>query len=303
MYQKHLSDFLEELKVRKKRSPRTVEAYRRDLAPWLQFLDRQQKVLPQSCKNDPLFLRLYLQQRMDEKVSNRSLARFLCALSGFQKYVAAKSRSREQLFRIPKIKYASKLPTFVPQSQAAHLFEGVKATPSDDYLHWRDYLMVALLYVTGLRREEISRVKTGDIDISRGLITTVGKGNKQRIVPVGDTTLSELREYLVKRGDHCALTGSQSPMLLLNRNGSALSLRSIDRRVKQFAKGAGMSFTPHTLRHSFATHLLENGADLMLIKEILGHASLSTTQKYTHVTAEAMKRVYQTSHPRSGLKK
>ncbi len=304
MFQKHLNGFLEDLTTKKKRSSRTVEAYRRDLTPWFQFLEQQHGLLPGSIKNDPLFLRLYLQRRMDERVSNRSLARFLCALSGFQKFVAAKTRSREYLFKIPKIKYTSKLPAFVSQHQAAHLFEGAKGSADNDgYIQWRDYIMVALLYVTGLRREELSRVKVSDIDSARGLITTVGKGNKQRVVPVGETTLEELKGYLEKRASYSVLTGSQSPMLLLNRDGSALSIRSIDRRVKQFAQGVGMTFTPHTLRHSFATHLLENGADLMLIKEILGHASLSTTQKYTHVTAEAMKRVYQTAHPRSGLKK
>jgi site-specific recombinase XerD len=131
----------------------------------------------------------------------------------------------------------------------------------------------------------------------------VGKGNKERVVPLGDTTKADLVNYLAKREAFVEESGGVSPSLFLNRNGERLSVRSIDRLVKKFGQAQGVDLTPHALRHSLATHLLENGANLMLIKEILGHASLSTTQKYTHVTAEAMKRVYRDAHPRSGSKK
>jgi len=121
-------------------------------------------------------------------------------------------------------------------------------------------------------------------------------------VPVGDQTFDDLKAYLGVREHFLREKGTTTDHLLLNRYGRPLSVRSIDRVVRAFGRRRGMEFTPHTLRHSFATHLLENGADLMLIKEILGHASLSTTQKYTHVTAEAMKKVYRKAHPRSGAK-
>jgi integrase/recombinase XerD len=163
-------------------------------------------------------------------------------------------------------------------------------------------MMVVFLYVTGLRREELSKLTLADIDLNRGLATTIGKGNKERVVPVGDSTVNDLKDYLSVRETHAGQTQSVDKHLFLNMQGKPLTVRSIDRLVRQFSKTHGMSFTPHTLRHSFATHMLENGADLVLIKEILGHASLSTTQKYTHVTAESMKRVYQKAHPRSGAK-
>jgi site-specific recombinase XerD len=153
-----------------------------------------------------------------------------------------------------------------------------------------------------LRREELGKLTLADLDIGRGLATTIGKGNKQRVVPVGDSTVPDLRHYLKIREEFAQGKQSREQHLFLNKAGRPLTVRSIDRLVKQFSKKHGMSFTPHTLRHSFATHMLENGADLVLIKEILGHASLSTTQKYTHVTAESMKRVYQKAHPRSGAK-
>ncbi|PWB69235.1 tyrosine recombinase XerD, partial [candidate division GN15 bacterium] len=245
----------------------------------------------------------YLRQRSAQGVANRSLARFLSALSGFQKYMANAKEFRQCLFKLPRIKYSGKLPAFVPQGEAKKIFEPAAARPEQSkYAYWRDYMMVVLLYVTGLRREELAGLTLADLDLARGLATTIGKGNKERVVPVGDSTVSELNDYMKVRDSFARETDSASTHLFLNKAGKPLTVRSVDRLVKQFAQAQGMSFTPHTLRHSFATHMLENGADLVLIKEILGHASLSTTQKYTHVTAESMKRVYQKAHPRSGAK-
>ena len=158
------------------------------------------------------------------------------------------------------------------------------------------------MYVTGIRREELAAISLSDIDQKRGLITVLGKGNKVRQVPIGDKTLEDLRPYLDARAAFASLKESQTNALFLNRSGERLSIRSVDRLVGKFARSEGIEFTPHTLRHSFATHLLENGADLMLIKEILGHSSLSTTQKYTAVSVEQLRRVYDDAHPRSGAR-
>lgn len=298
-----LNNFLDHLANDLGRARHTVEAYRRDLSRWLDFLEEQQHRAPSAKPNDPLFLRLYLRQRADEGVSNRSLARFLSALSTFQKHLAAQRGSEKHLFEIPRMRYQADLPSFVPQREAVNLTD--RDTPiegRDEYLVFRDYLMVVLLYATGMRREELGGIDLPDIDMRGGMISVLGKGNKRRLVPVGENTLGELGRYLDKRRDFAARTNSATPALLLNRDGGRLSLRSIDRRVRRFAKARGVDLTPHALRHSFATHLLENGADLMLIKEILGHASLSTTQKYTHVTAETMKKTFRKAHPRSGYK-
>jgi len=236
-------------------------------------------------------------------VSNRSLARFLSALSGFQRYLSRDSDNKQCLFKLPRIKYSGKLPAFVPQGEVRRLFDPVTIQPDKGkYAYWRDYMMVVLLYVTGLRREELAKLTLANLDLERGLATTIGKGNKERVVPVGDSTVAELKDYLKVREAFSQQMLGSATQLFLNKFGKPLTVRSIDRLVKQFSKTQGMSFTPHTLRHSFATHMLENGANLVLIKEILGHASLSTTQKYTHVTAESMKRVYRKAHPRSGAK-
>ncbi len=301
MLEKALEGFLKDLVETRHRSPRTVEAYRRDLKPWTDFLAEQYAALPGTPRNDPLLLRLYLRQRSEAGVSNRTLARFLSALSSFQRYLVTVPDGRSYLFKLPRIKFTRKLPGFLPQREAARLFEhGGVRTDKNSYGYWRDYLMIALLYVTGLRREELAGLEMGDVDMIRGMLRVVGKGNKERIVPIGEKTMADLREYLKRREDFMAEKEVKNAAMFLNRSGGALSVRSVDRLVKKFGHAEGLDFTPHTLRHSFATHMLENGADLMLIKEILGHASLSTTQKYTHVTAGTMKKVYQSAHPRSG---
>jgi site-specific recombinase XerD len=299
-----LGKYIKSLEKDARYAARTAEAYERDLTPWLEFLQSQWEQFPSAAKNDPLFLRMYLRSRSERNVSNRSLARFLSALSSFQRFLSQKPDTKKYVFKLPTMKYRTRIPDFVPQAELGRLFE--HSNPRDEkrqYGYWRDYIMVALLYATGIRREELAGIKLSDIDLAAGTIAVLGKGNKVRVVPVGETTVKDLRKYLPFREKFAAERQTGSGNLLLNRRGDSLSVRAVDRIVKKFALGAGVTITPHTLRHSFATHLLENGADLMLIKEILGHSSLSTTQKYTHITAESMKKAYRLSHPRSGSKK
>ncbi len=303
MLQKALDEYLEDLAQQKRRATRTVEAYRRDLQPWIEFLTKQLEQLPSSRKNDPLLLRVYLRQRSEQGVSRRSLSRFLSALSGFQKHLAVKSQYKPYLFPIPKMKYTAAIPRFMSQDEGARLSAATDSdTHQSNYIRYRDYLMVMLLYATGIRREELAGITLPDIDHRQQMITVKGKGNKVRVVPLGQNTHADLMGYLPVRDSYLTVKGVATDRLLLNRLGQPLSVRSIDRRVRKYGLARGMDLTPHALRHSFATHLLENGADMMLIKEILGHASLSTTQKYTHVTAETMRQTYQKAHPRSGAK-
>lgn len=299
-----LKKFLSELSTTHGRSTHTVEAYRRDLTPWAAFLESQYTRQPMSPKNDPLFLRLYLRERSEQKSSNRSIARFLSALSTFQKFLASQRGGESYIFKLPRIKFSGKLPSFVPQAEAVKLFDDQPAPTADTrFGWWRDYVMVGLLYVTGIRRAELTSLSISQLDLARGLISVVGKGNKPRVVPLGEQMTSEVRDYLKVRAELLDKSKLSHDRLFLNQRGTPLTVRSVDRLVKAFGKKNGISFTPHTLRHSFATHMLENGADLVLIKEILGHSSLSTTQKYTHVTAETMKAAYRKAHPRSGFDK
>jgi len=303
MLKKELKKYLEVLANQKRYSIHTIAAYKRDLQPWVEHLEKQYEALPNSQKNDPLYLRVYLRARSENKVSNRSLARFLSALSGFQKYLNTKPGGKNYIFKIPDIKYAQKIPSFVTQKESRQMLD--PATTDQDtksYFYLRDFLIVAMLYATGIRREELTKIKLSDIDLRHGTVIITGKGNKVRMVPLGEETLKDLNHYLMIRKDYINKKQSASDSLFLNKYGSSISPRSIDRLVKKFGRSKGLDFTPHTLRHSFATQLLEDGADLMRIKEILGHASVSTTQKYTHVTAETMKKAYKSAHPRSGQK-
>ncbi len=299
-----LEKYLKMLYQEKRCAPRTIEAYKRDLLPWVEFLESKYRELPGTAKNDPLFLRLYLRRRSEAGVTNRSLARFLSALSGFQRFLAARSGNKQYIFKLPTMKYRSGIPNFVPQREIRRLFDHSSVRGDKRrYFYWRDYIMIALLYATGIRREELANIKLSDIDLTGGTVTVLGKGNKVRVVPIGDATVSEIDQFLKIRQDFCDEKAARSPFLFLNKQAEPLTVRSVDRLVKKFAASVGLDVTPHTLRHSFATHLLENGADLLLIKEILGHSSLSTTQKYTHITAESMKKAYKIAHPRSGSKK
>lgn len=301
MLKKELGKYIDVLANQKGYSSHTIAAYERDLQPWVVYLDKQYESLPNSTKNDPIYLRVYLRTRSEAKVSNRSLARFLSALSGFQKFLSSTPKGKKYIFKLPNIKYAQKIPSFVTQKESKQML-GHVTTEQDtkSYFYIRDFLIVALLYATGIRREELKKIKLSDIDRKHGTITVTGKGNKVRLVPLGEETLKDLNHYLKIRNDFISEKQTETDSLFLNKFGNTLSARSIDRLVKKFGRSKGLDFTPHTLRHSFATHLLENGADLILIKEILGHASLSTTQKYTHVTAETMKKAYKNAHPRSG---
>ena len=299
-----LDRFLADLMETKGRAAKTVEAYRRDLKPWVAFLQEQHRKFPSAERNDPLYLRLYLRQRSGEGISNRSLARFLSALSTFQKYLAGRSGFGDCLFKLPTMRFRRNVPRFVSQSEAVSLVEPETAgSRREAFLMHRDFVMIALLYATGMRREELARLNLDQIDLGRGLLSVHGKGNKVRSVPVGEATREDLGAYLRRREAFLEGKGKSGRAVFVNRFGDRLSVRSIDRTVRSFGRRAGLELTPHMLRHSFATHLLENGADLMLIKEILGHASLSTTQKYTHVTTKTMKAAYRKAHPRSGSDK
>jgi integrase/recombinase XerC len=171
------------------------------------------------------------------------------------------------------------------------------------YLPWRDSAILEVLYSTGMRVNELVQMRARDIDLLSGFVKVLGKGNKERYCPLGGPAASALQSNLDERGAFLRGIGcvGQSDGIFLNLNGGPISARSIERMMKNYLAFCGLehSFSPHTLRHSFATHLLDNGADLRSVQELLGHASLSTTQIYTHVSIERLKEVYEQAHPRS----
>jgi site-specific recombinase XerD len=278
-------------------APHTKSAYVRDVAPWVAHLQDNAKGLSGA---DPVILRTFLAKRRREGVSPRSLARFLSALRHFQTFLKETRAPARYIFSITRLKFSEKLPDGLSVAEARTLVAPPEQT---DFLALRDYLLSLILYVTGLRRQEVASLKLRDIERSREIAEVKGKGSKVRFVPLTEAVKGVMGEYIVARRrflDSRKESSGDEGWLLVNNRGTALSTRSIDRIILKLGRQRlGRRVTPHMLRHSFATHLLDAGADLMAIKELLGHSSLATTQKYTKVSSARLKEVYQKAHPRA----
>ncbi len=287
-------------------SPHTKSAYLRDIAPWVKHL---QENLGGFKNSDPVILRTYLGQRRREGISARSLARFLSSLRHFQSFLKDNGAPKRFIFSITRLKFSEKLPEGLSVSEARALVAPPEfsaqsqSRPQSDFLALRDYLLSLILYLTGLRRQEVASLKLRDIERGREIAEVKGKGNKVRFVPLTEAVKGVMGEYIVARRrylDSKKESAFDEGWLLVNNRGESLSTRSIDRIILKLGRERlGRRVTPHMLRHSFATHLLDAGADLMAIKELLGHSSLATTQKYTKVSSARLKEVYQKAHPRA----
>lgn len=277
--------FLKHLKNERNYSGHTISNYGRDL-----------KFLSAFLKNktiDRLAAREYLLELEKKKYSRRSIARKLSAARSFFRYLIREKKTKVNPFQnllTPKL--PKKLPNFLYPEEMKNLLEAVD--------NKRDLSILELLYGTGMRVTEISRMNLGDLDLDENEIRVFGKGSKERIVLFGSRAKKALEEYL-KNVRSSLLKGMKTNAFFIGRRGSRLTTRHIERIIRFYARKAGIQkkVSPHTLRHSFATHLLEGGADLRMVQELLGHVSLSTTQVYTHVTRERLKQVYDLAHPRA----
>lgn len=296
MLTKALNDYLKYLSEKRRLSAGSIATYRRGLSRWVDFLKEGYRSNPPDPKINSILLRKYMAKRRQESVSVRTLAGFISALAGFQRFLVRDKKFNKYLCKLSALKFTEKIPDFLSQKEAAELFEYIRR---DNYPAWRDYIMVSLFYLSGIRRAEMAGLKVNDIDFGRHLISVTGKGNKQRIVPWGDALLADLTYYIDLRKTFINGKSNHRGHLFLNYRGEPLSVRSVDRVVGRYCSRLGKRVTPHMLRHSFATHMLENGADILGIKELLGHSSLATTQKYTHITTEQLKAVYDKAHPRA----
>ncbi len=291
----YLDLFLNYLTVERGLARNTLDAYGRDLARYLDFLEKTGTASPESV-SPPLILR-YLAQLRDDGLAPRSRARALVALRMFHKFLLAEgyaSRNPTTLVEAPKS--LSGLPHTLSPAEVERLL----AVPlGDGSLDVRDRAMLEVLYATGLRVSELVGLKLTDLQLDVGYLTAFGKRSKQRIVPLGDAAIEQLRSYLVC-GRPLLERGAAGGVLFLNRSGQGLTRQGFWKIIKRRARqaGIGKKITPHTLRHSFATHLLENGADLRAVQTMLGHADISTTQIYTHVTRDRLRRLHEQHHPR-----
>lgn len=294
--------FLEYLRVERGLSEHTIRAYASDLA---QFADHLQHAA-QLDDPDPATLTLknlrgFVAARFDENEST-SLARKISTLRSFWKFLVKKryvDTNPAELLAAPKT--STPLRNFFTVDEVFHLLD---RHAGEEVLGVRDMAMWELGYATGLRVSELVSLNLADIDLKEGWVRTIGKGNKERIVPLGQKARAALQRYIVRR--HELVDGSTPEgAIFLNHRGGRLTTRSVRRLLKEHLVRAGLdtSITPHGLRHSFATHLLDSGADLRSIQEMMGHASLTTTQRYTHVSIDRLMQVYDAAHPRARASK
>jgi len=290
-----LDHFLNYLTVERGLSSNTLDAYGRDLARYLDFLEKEGIAHPDVVS--PSLVLRFLSRLKEAGLSARSRARALVSLRMFHKFLLAeKLATVNPTSRIEAPRSMQGLPHTLSPVEVERL---LAAPVGEEAFASRDRAMLELLYATGLRVSELVGLKLEDLQLEVGYLFAFGKGSKRRIVPMGETAIFELRRYL-GAGRPFFERDPASPHLFLNRAGKGLTRQGFWKIIKRRARqaGIGKNITPHTLRHSFATHLLENGADLRAVQTMLGHADISTTQIYTHVTRERLRKIHEQFHPR-----
>lgn len=293
--QRHIDKFINYLKVEKNASGHTLANYSIDLRSFGQFLgDRE------IASVDNLFLRRFLAEMRGKNYSKRTIARKLAALRSFFKFLYREGHiPTNPITAVSTPKLDKKLPKFLDVEKMARLIQSpAEDTPSG----LRDRAILETLYSTGIRVSELVGLDLDDIDFISGVVKVFGKGSKERMVPIGDQAMRAIRRYVDKRSRPAAKRRAEGEKaVFLNRQGRRLTDRSVRRIVDKYIRACSIEekISPHSLRHSFATHLLDRGADLRSVQELLGHMNLSTTQIYTHVTMERLKAVYDKAHPRA----
>ena len=294
----HLVDaFLDYLTVERGLAENTRAAYCTDLAQFIEFIQR--RGIDQMNRVQRQHITDFLMDRRKHDVSARSLARQLSALRMFCRFLV-----REKLLADDPTQSVDspRLWRTIPNALTYDEVERLLAAPATrTRLGLRDKAMLEFMYATGLRVSEVAKISLSDVNFEAGFLRIVGKGSKERIVPVGKQAAACIRRYLQEARTSLARRGQRGEIFLSTRGGP-LNRKTIWHLVKKYASTAGITkhITPHTLRHSFATHLLDNGADLRVIQEMLGHADISTTQVYTHVDQRRLKETHYRFHPRSG---
>jgi integrase/recombinase XerC len=293
----HVTDFLKHLEVARAASKHTLKAYAQDLSIFATWLEPQGVSL---LEVSHLHIRSFLGQQSVELAAT-TRARRLAGLKSFYKYlVRRKVLEVSPARRVKTPKLPQRLPRAVPVDEAFALME---APDSSRLLELRDKAMLEILYGAGLRVSELCGLSLGDVDGAERTVKVLGKGNKERLVPLHQGAIDALDAWLTRRGELLAKPRpNQDPRaLFLNYRGGRLSTRSMEKHLDKYVARLGLKrdLSPHSLRHSFATHLLASGADIRSIQELLGHASLSTTQRYTAVSFEQLQKVYDDAHPRA----
>jgi integrase/recombinase XerD len=290
-----IRQFLDYARVEKGLAANSIESYRRDLREFDAYLQRAQKSLRETGRED---IRGFLASLYQRGLTARSVARHLISLRNLFQFLLEERAIRSDPtaeVQLPRI--GTDLPHFLSLEEVDRLLAAPDLSTSAGL---RDKAMLELLYATGMRVSELVNLPCAGLDASLGIVRCLGKGNKERLIPVGKSALRAVDAYLREGRAHFS-KGRASPYLFLNPRGGALTRVGFWKILRRYGERAGVTIglTPHALRHSFATHLLERGADLRSVQMMLGHSSISTTQIYTHVLNERLKQIYQTHHPRA----
>jgi integrase/recombinase XerC len=294
--QHYLDSFISYLSKEKRYSKHTVNAYRKDIEQFNSFLSTQMEVVDLFfIKN--IHVRSWIVTMVEDGIANRSINRKIVTLRNFYKFLRKSNiELRNPCDKIQALKTPKRLPSFVQEKDLRNTFELIVQDTSDPF-QWRDYVIVELLYNTGLRRSELINLQKSDISFNRNVMRVMGKGGKERLVPLSDTLISDLKKYL----DILNERGYLSDKVFITESSKKLYPKAVYNIVKKYLSllTTVEKKSPHVLRHSFATHLMNRGAELNAVKEILGHSSLAATQVYTHNSIEELKSIYKKAHPKS----
>lgn len=289
MYEEEFLNYLKNIRLYSKK---TVASYEYDLKDYALFLEKNNLTIKDD--NDKT-LKLYLNYVYDKKISNKSISRHLSSLRTYYDFLKKENIVTENIFKnVKNPKIEKTIPNFISHDKLNEIFTSF----NDSNLDIRNRLVIELLYATGLRVGELVNIKIKDIDFGAQSIKVLGKGSKERYVFYNNTTKEVLKKYLVVRKK---LQKKENDYLLLNDKGTPIKEASVRKIIQTTLMKCGIKskITPHTFRHTFATDLLNQGLDLVNVKELLGHASLNTTSIYTHITNDRIKEVYQNTHPRA----
>ncbi|EMF0109100.1 site-specific tyrosine recombinase XerD [Enterococcus hirae] len=291
-----INDYLHYLTIERGLSLNTRKSYERDLLQYLHYLEDEQITSWQDV--DRYVVINYLEKMHDEKKAPATVTRMITSLRRFHQFLRQERLTdHDPMQHIDTPKKVQKLPSTLSLTEVERLIETPDTTKN---LGIRDRAILEVMYATGMRVSELVGLKLSDLHLSLGLVQTLGKGDKERIIPLGDYAIQWMERYLDEARPLLVANPSETHVFV-NHHGTGLSRQGIWKNLKQLVREAGINkeVTPHTLRHSFATHLLENGADLRTVQELLGHADISTTQIYTHITKKRMTDVYKQHFPRA----
>ena len=293
-----LKDFIHFLIVEKGLAKNTIVSYERDLKSYIKYF-RNVEQLKSFNEVERIHIIHFLGHLKEQGKSSRTLARHVASIRAFHQFLLRERVSdHDPSVHIETPKLERTLPKVLNLEEVETLLDSPDAK---DHYGIRDKAMLELLYATGIRVSELIGLQTGDVHLTMGFVRCIGKGNKERIIPIGKTALAALEHYVNNGRSHFISKKNHDHALFLNHHGKQLTRQGFWKILKKLARDAGIEkdLTPHTLRHSFATHLLENGADIRAVQEMLGHSDISTTQIYTHVTKTRLKDVYSKFHPRA----